>query len=500
MPMRTIRVVALALALAGSAPVAWGDGDAASPSAEELLARMKGADFHAADEAADALVRWKDDDFVPRALEQLKEETEFHARLSLGYVLAVHGEKAGLEVLVDSLEQTGHLGYVYLTRVADVDLGWDQDGSALIAWRKWLAGFTDDEYRERVRRRRLSPEVRRGGKEEFEAAVQALCEGADRTAVAGRLREFAKRFPMADTVPDALEAARELDREATEDAAWKEPVDSASLAGDARTTWLVHHLRDAKGAHLRFDGYTSVLPSRRKGDPPATGPVAELVAGGTRSVPVLLGLLEDRRPIRAAGWTMKRTSAREWESVRVVLRYQDAALEMLNVLLPTPTYDRKYTADYLSTEDPEDRAATIADVRSWAEETAGKSVLAARWAGIRRASTREALVAIRRIAVEAHQQKEALEELRKMFEGGRHRIFRPSICEVMADLGDTSRVAQVIAALDEGEYGSFESAVEEDSAVGHNAEMTARRIKEKYGKAAAPDPDPAGMESASPPK
>ena len=36
-----------------------------------------------------------------------------------------------------------------------------------------------------------------------------------------------------------------------------------------------------------------------------------------------------------------------------------SSLPVLNVLLPTPTYERKHTADYLSDEDPPSRKATI---------------------------------------------------------------------------------------------------------------------------------------------
>jgi hypothetical protein len=201
---------------------------------------------------------------------------------------------------------------------------------------------------------------------------------------------------------------------------------------------------------------------------------------------VLLRLLEDRRPIRASGWGMRKVSDRHWSSVPVVLRYQDAALEMLNALLPTPTYERKRTADYLSAADPEDRAELIADVRRFADDAASKSPEEMRWIGIRHSGTYDALKAIRQIAVQEKKATEALAELRRMFEGGRHRMFQPMICEVMADLGDTSKVAEVLEALDAGKY-SQGGTVEGDSAVSINAEMTAKRIREKYGKAAAPE-------------
>ncbi len=478
----------LAIVLATASPSARGDDEPGgkAPTALALLERLKGGGTLRADDAVEALLHWKDDEFVPAALEQLKAETDFHARIALGYVLAAHGERAGLEVLVASLERTGHLGYVYLTRVAPEDFGWNRDGTSLAKWRKWLDGFTAEEYRERVRRERMSPEARNAGHEEYEAAIEGLTSGAARPAVAERLRAYARAHPRADLVPDALELADRLEDEAKEDAAWEEPAAPGSLSPEARTAWLVYHLRDATGTRLPFDGYTSVLPRRGTGVGPPKGPVADLLAGGRVSLPVLLTMLEDRRPIRAAGWGSRRVSDREWDSVLVVLRYQDAALEMLNALLPTPTYERKHTADYLSSQGAEDRTELIADVRRWADDATSKSPAEMRWIGIRRSGTYDALKGIRQIAGEEKRTADALAELRKMFEGGRPWIFQPMICEVMADLGDTSKVAEVLESLRSGKYSAQMLTVEGDSAVGINAEMTARRIEQKYGKAPAP--------------
>jgi hypothetical protein len=466
--------ILLVLAFAGR--LARADGDPPTPTAAELLAQMKGTDFDAAEKAAERLVRTPNDDFVPAALAQLKEETNFHARIALGYVLAAHGEKAGLEVLVDSLQRTGHLGYVHLTGVSGQNFGWNRDGSSLPAWRAWLATFTAEEYREKARRERLSPAVRHGGRKEYEAAVRALCDGADRAAVAAQFRAFAQAFPLADAVPTALELAQRLEEQAKQDAAWHDPGPSATLSEEARAARVVHRLRDARGVELPFDGYTSVV-ARPKAASPAGDPVVELLAGGAKSIPLLLGLLEDRSPIRAAG-------RGDWDSVPIVLRVQDAALEVLNLLLPTPTYERAHTATYLSAEEPEDRKRTIADVRSWAEQTGGKSADEIRWAGLRRAGTREALEGLRRLATDPKRRDEVLAELRKMFEGGRHWIHQPAVCELMAELGDTSKVEAVLQALDAGKYSDSMMEVEGDSSAALQAEATARRIKEKYGASA----------------
>lgn len=138
-------------------------------------------------------------------------------------------------------------------------------------------------------------------------------------------------------------------------------------------------------------------------------------------------------------------------------------------------------------ERSEDRTALIEDVRRWADETANSTPEELRWIGIRRSDTYEALTRIRQIAVEEKRTAEALVELRKMFEGGRHWIFQPMICDAMADLGDTSKVAEVLESLRAGKYSAQLLKVEGDSAVGINAEMTARGIEQRHGTTAAPD-------------
>jgi hypothetical protein len=406
-------------------------------------------------------------------------------------MLATQGERVGLEVLVDSLETTGHLGYVYLTRVTGQDFGWGRDGKGLESWRKWLAGFTADEYRERVRRERLSPDVRRAGQQAFDAALKSLADGSPRSAVAEALRQLAGKLPSSDAAPEATELAKQLEAEAKEEALWKEPPSSEALSGDARTAWLVHHLRDARGIPLRFDGYTSVLPAKGKGAAPAKAPIVELLSRGPQAIPLLLSLLEDRRTIRATAWATRKVSQREWDSVHVVLRYQDAALEMLNALLPPPTYERKYTATYLSAEDFEARAESIAEVRSWAEDTAGKTPAEMEWVGIRRAPTREALETIRRVVADRKEVARALAELRAMFAGSRAEIWRPAICQLMIDLGDTSKAKELIEEFDAGKYSKQAAPYGEDSGAAFQAEEIATRIKEKYGGAAEATADPA---------
>lgn len=464
-------------------------GDEPKPaSVEELLDKVC-ADPWSDDHAAAALAaRPLDDAIVAATKKRLEGKPRFHPRLALGYVLASHGEKQGLEILVDSLAETGHLGYVLLTRVAGTDFGWRRDGSSLVRWREWLAGFTEEEYRARVRRKRLLAEVRADGEKEFAAAAATLREQGDRGAAAAQFRAFALKFPRADAVEDALEIARLLDVEAKEDTAWREPASPDALAPPERIAWLVHHLRDARGRTRPLEGYCSVLLPPPKGAAAASNAAADLLKIGTPAIPTLLGLLEDRRPIRATGYS-RRPHQRS-----MVLRYQDAALEILNELLPTPTYERRATAAYLSDAEPPERKALIADVRAWAADTAGKTPEELLWVGLRRSPPSEALEGLRRLSAEKSRSKGILEELRRLYDGGGSPLLRPSIVELMADLGDASRVPEVLRALDEGKFSMNAVDSPDDVPASIVAAQTAQRLRarfEKSGPAAPSSPDPA---------
>lgn len=84
---------------------------------------------------------------VPWLRERLEAESDFHVRLALAYALAAQGEKEGLKVLIDALQQTGHLGYVYLTRVSERDFGGPGVGWNRPAWVTWYEGLDAEAFR-----------------------------------------------------------------------------------------------------------------------------------------------------------------------------------------------------------------------------------------------------------------------------------------------------------------------------------------------------------------
>jgi hypothetical protein len=81
------------------------------------------------------------------------------------------------------------------------------------------------------------------------------------------------------------------------------------------------------------------------------------VLTGTSRLPALVDLLEDRRPIRAVGYW------RSFHPPRTTLRYQDAANQILNEVLPDAPYMRRTTSSYFFSEDANDRATLIDKIR-----------------------------------------------------------------------------------------------------------------------------------------
>jgi hypothetical protein len=86
----------------------------------------------------------------------------------------------------------------------------------------------------------------------------------------------------------------------------------------------------------------------------------ELRSLGQAAIPARLDLLEDRRPIRAVGYW------RDFHPTRTILRYQDAAIQILNDVLPDAPYMPRTTSSYFSGEDADERAKLIDKIRkSW---------------------------------------------------------------------------------------------------------------------------------------
>jgi hypothetical protein len=156
-------------------------------------------------------------------------------------------------------------------------------------------------------------------------------------------------------------------------------------------------------------------------------------------------------------------------------------MEIVNTLLPAKAWEPQNTDAYFSKESPAKRKKVVDEIRFQVLDLAGKSPVDALWLSVPRAPIYSALEMLDTLAVVHDQKEKVLEELRRMYAGGRAAIFRPVICEQMAKLGDTSKVGEVLAALAAKEYSTYWIQEPDDAAASINAERAAQRIKERWG-------------------
>lgn len=79
---------------------------------DALIARMESDDSRTREDAAEALAKIVDSKIPPAVRKRMLVETDFHVKLALHYALASQGNKQALCFLIDSLEKSGHLGFL----------------------------------------------------------------------------------------------------------------------------------------------------------------------------------------------------------------------------------------------------------------------------------------------------------------------------------------------------------------------------------------------------
>ncbi|MGA2068313.1 MAG: hypothetical protein ABSG86_25295 [Thermoguttaceae bacterium] len=341
----------------------------------------------------------------------------------------------------------------------------------------------------------------------FSSAAHTLAWDGDRAKAASLLSELVAKYPNAHHAKEAAELRDLLRGMVEEDRRWKEPGNVERLDVAEKVRYYVYHLRDVHEEQWSQPGEVEVLgasyhllkvfaeldrqvreASGNKGSKADKGsPKSEpskpdepknaachLLEIGEPAVPALVGLLDDRRPIRSVGhW-------RDFWPERTVLRYQDAAIEILDELLPAPFYNRSSTGSYVSNESDEKRTNVIASVRAWYKESAGKSKVEQKWNAVKYAGIHSAVVLLKSLAVDDGQRDKVLAELHRRYEKN-HWVYRPRYAELLAELGDTSKVAEV---LDDYRSGKYERQLidrPDDSGASLNSRDAAERLMKKYG-------------------
>ncbi len=341
------------------------------------------------EDAAEELAELLDPRISDPLRNRLKVENDFHVQLALHKALASQGEKAATRFLINSLRRSGHLGCVYLRDVSGEDFGWniqkyedwfrttsDADFRTMIEerWREkpmmqewgefvrlfqrgYFSGFHDDEaevdeFSEPMTRQdeaRLSEMPTARAWRLFDTALGFLQSEGDRKTAAQVFRRVATEYSDTYYAGQALELADQLDRMVMEDEQFKQPGSLNRLTTEQKIAIHIHNLRDVEAHQYSQPGYCSVfnLFSLSRDRKPTAA--EELLKIGSPAVPHLQKLLDDRRPIRGVGYW------RDFHPTRTVLRYQDAAIQIISAIQQQPHYKRRTTSSYFSNESPEVR-------------------------------------------------------------------------------------------------------------------------------------------------
>ncbi|MEM9825294.1 MAG: hypothetical protein AAF958_01835 [Planctomycetota bacterium] len=356
-------------------------------------------------DAAELLAEIDKLDDISPIKKRLKIESDFHVRLVLNYAVASQGEKSGIEPLIKSLSQTGHLGCVYLRRVTGRDLGWNAD-----KYQKWFDRTSDKEFKafvdERWRRKPMMeefaefaslyskqffgsmksddedsifPDMRLTETDKqrlktlptakawaaFQTGLTELQENGNRKEAARHFRFVATQYDNTYYADDSRELADLLDKMVAEESKFKKPKDVDKLDLESKIKLRIYQLRDVVAYQFTQPGYCHVfggftLPAENLGEPkkrPYNAAIS-LREIGEPAIPYLIEILDDRRPIRGVGYW------RDFRPTRTVLRYQDAAIQIIDAIRSGSAYDRQTTGSYFSTEQPEKRKEIIEALRA----------------------------------------------------------------------------------------------------------------------------------------
>lgn len=179
-----------------------------------------------------------------------------------------------------------------------------------------------------------------------------LLKGGDRVEAAKRYLAVAERYSNAAWGKMSRELAELLENMAEEDGRFREPEDITKVSVQGRIGYYVYKLRDVAEQEFITPGNCNVIRYTRTPDSAAVA----LRGISKPAVPVLIELLEDRRPTRSVAHA---------HNGGALLRYCDAALQIIEAIADQKFGDLRATGAYLSTVDEKTRAEIISRVNAW---------------------------------------------------------------------------------------------------------------------------------------
>ena len=350
------------------------------PDIPAIIARLDDDDEQERESAAEKLAEIEDVRIPDALRERLAVEDDFQVTWALQYALASHGDREALQELIDLMSDGRGRHPSYLRRATDKDFGTD-----VARWQKWIDATSEADFREIIERRwRRRPmmeefsefaglffkqdrgdpmteeEIRRFSElpttkawNLFENAIAELVGYGDRKAAAYLFRKIATEFSNTYYADQSAELADLLDEMVIEDAQHTPSDDVESMGLEEQIAFHIHNLRDVEAYQMANPGRAHVLIFQD--DDSAALALTNI---GEPAIPQLIELLDDRRPICAVGYW------RSFHPERTILRYQDAAIQIIDGIRGGDPHEPRSTGVYFSTLQPEDRQEVIEALRA----------------------------------------------------------------------------------------------------------------------------------------
>jgi hypothetical protein len=192
----------------------------------------------------------------------------------------------------------------------------------------------------------------------FQRGLTALNETGDRALAMHHWNLVLTAFPNSRYESQCQDYVRVLAQMLAEDSAFRELEGVKAHPVHEQIEYWIYKLREVNAVQRSQPGHCHLLEGyvfRRD----KSNAAHQLAGFGKAAVPALIGLLEDERLTRSYGFH------RTFSPWRWVLRYQDAAVQILGAIANESFYVPRTTSSYFSNEDPAVRQSVAAKIRDW---------------------------------------------------------------------------------------------------------------------------------------